>query len=132
MSMPVTPVPQGRPRLTTIGGQARAFTPPKTRAFVREVQQLWYIAGRPVVPEGVYFAATITATFARPASHLCRSGLTSVGRKSLFPRPDCDNLAKSVLDALQGHAFDDDLLVRRLVVDKQWGDTGSVVFAAEW
>lgn len=60
----------------------------------------------------------IDAVFKRPASHLTKSGI----RKGapLLPRPDCDNLAKSVLDAI-GPIIGDDTQVRRLVVEKVYG-----------
>ncbi|MFM9011928.1 MAG: RusA family crossover junction endodeoxyribonuclease, partial [Planctomycetota bacterium] len=43
-----------------------------------------------------------------------------------LPRPDCDNLAKSVLDALQD-VMGDDTRVARLVVEKAWGHEGSTM-----
>ncbi|MFM7648260.1 MAG: RusA family crossover junction endodeoxyribonuclease [Cyanobium sp.] len=41
-----------------------------------------------------------------------------------LPRPDCDNLAKAVLDALQD-TLGDDTRVARLTVEKAWGHSGS-------
>jgi Holliday junction resolvase RusA-like endonuclease len=40
------------------------------------------------------------------------------------PRPDCDNLAKAVLDGLQG-VMGDDTRVARLAIQKAWGSEGS-------
>ena len=40
----------------------------------------------------------------------------------MLPRPDADNIAKAVLDAL-GEFFDD-TLVRRLVVEKSYSTEG--------
>ena len=37
-------------------------------------------------------------------------------------RPDCDNLAKSILDALNGIAYDDDSQICSLSVFKFYGD----------
>ena len=37
-------------------------------------------------------------------------------------KPDCDNLAKSILDALNGIAFDDDMQVVTLIVTKLYSD----------
>jgi Holliday junction resolvase RusA-like endonuclease len=37
-----------------------------------------------------------------------------------LPRPDVDNVAKAVLDALQD-VMGDDAMVARLVVEKSWG-----------
>ena len=41
-----------------------------------------------------------------------------------LPRPDCDNLAKAVLDGLQD-VIGDDTWVARLTVAKAWGSEGS-------
>lgn len=40
-----------------------------------------------------------------------------------LPRPDCDNLAKAVLDALQD-TLGDDTRVARLTIEKAWGREG--------
>lgn len=45
-----------------------------------------------------------------------------------FPhKPDCDNLAKSILDALNGIAFDDDMQVIMLTVTKFYSETAKTV-----
>ena len=38
-------------------------------------------------------------------------------------RPDADNLAKSILDGLNGIAFVDDAQISRLSVSKRWGES---------
>jgi Holliday junction resolvase RusA-like endonuclease len=38
------------------------------------------------------------------------------------PRPDCDNIAKGVLDSLALIVWLDDTQVQRLVVEKSYGD----------
>lgn len=61
----------------------------------------------------------IDAVFVRPKSHMRKSGVRSDAPK--LPRPDVDNLAKSVLDALQD-VIGDDTSVGRLVIQKTYGD----------
>ena len=39
---------------------------------------------------------------------------------------DCDNLAKSILDSLNGIAYDDDSQVCRLIVEKIYGENPRV------
>jgi Holliday junction resolvase RusA-like endonuclease len=41
-------------------------------------------------------------------------------------KPDCDNMAKIVLDALNGIAFDDDSQITDLIVHKQYGESPNV------
>ena len=37
-------------------------------------------------------------------------------------KPDVDNIAKAVLDALNGIAYDDDKQITSLVIDKKYGE----------
>jgi Holliday junction resolvase RusA-like endonuclease len=60
----------------------------------------------------------IDAVFERPKSHLTKTGVKPTAPR--LPRPDVDNLAKAVLDALQD-VMGDDTLVARLVVEKSYG-----------
>ena len=60
----------------------------------------------------------IDAVFERPKSHLRKAGVKPDAPK--LPRPDVDNIAKAVLDALQ-NVIGDDSLVGRLVVEKSYG-----------
>jgi hypothetical protein len=68
-------------------------------------------------------AVRLVAIFARPRSHLTAAGVLRAGAPD---RPgkncgDVDNLAKSVLDALNGIAWDDDSQVVDLRVIKAFG-----------
>jgi Holliday junction resolvase RusA-like endonuclease len=60
----------------------------------------------------------IDAVFERPKSHMRKAGVKADAPK--LPRPDVDNIAKAVLDALQDF-MGDDSLVGRLVVEKSYG-----------
>ena len=57
----------------------------------------------------------------RPASHLCKSGALRKGAP-LRPcgKPDLDNLAKAVMDALNRIAFNDDAQVVELILGKEY------------
>ena len=59
----------------------------------------------------------ICAEFCRPKSHLNKSGPKPDAPR--LPRPDVDNIAKAVLDALQD-VIGDDTNVYRLVVEKSY------------
>jgi Holliday junction resolvase RusA-like endonuclease len=67
---------------------------------------------------GEPLSVVIDAVFARPKSHLRKSGVKPDAPK--LPRPDVDNIAKAVLDALQD-VVGDDTCVARLVVEKSYG-----------
>lgn len=112
------PVPQPRPRVSTRGGFARAYVPKSHRvhAYRKAIQLAAIDAGLRKTKDGV--EVVIDAVFARPKSHLRKGGLKTDAPK--LPRPDVDNVAKSVLDAI-GPILGDDSQVRRIVVEKSYG-----------
>jgi Holliday junction resolvase RusA-like endonuclease len=116
------PVPQPRPRVSTRGGFGRAYMPAKhpVHAFRDRVARAAQAAGltRPDHPGSV----VIEARFGRPRSHFRKSGVKPT--TPVLPRPDCDNLAKAVLDGLQ-NVLGDDTRVARLTVTKAWACEGS-------
>jgi Holliday junction resolvase RusA-like endonuclease len=115
------PVPQPRPRVSTVGGFARAYVP-KDHA-IHAYRQAITLAARAagVRPAAGPVSVIIDAVFARPKSHLTKSGVKASA--PALPRPDVDNLAKACLDALQD-VMGDDTNVSRLVVEKSWGTEG--------
>lgn len=114
------PVPQPRPRITTRGRHGHAYTPidHPVHAYRQGVAAAAKAAGLEPIDHPI--EVIIDAVFARPKSHMNKSGVKP-GAPEL-PRPDADNIAKAVLDSL-GEFFDD-TLVRRLVVEKTYGTEG--------
>ena len=96
ITIPGRPVPKGRPRLGVRGKTAYVYTPPATREYEKLVGWVAKSAGcRPV--EGPVSVAL------------------SVYVKG---RLDADNIAKSILDGLNGIAYEDDDQVIELLVRK--------------
>jgi Holliday junction resolvase RusA-like endonuclease len=64
--------------------------------------------------------------FKRPKSHYNKSGLKPIApARWQTNKPDCDNAAKAVLDALtQLGAWTDDAQVSKLKVSKAWSEMG--------
>ena len=112
------PVPQPRPRVSAVGGFARAYVPKDhpVHAYRQAVQLAAAGAGLRQVTKPVQ--VVIRCVFERPKSHFAKRGLKAAA--PALPRPDVDNLAKAVLDALGG--FFDDTLVEELTVIKAYGD----------
>lgn len=121
LSIPGDPVPQPRPRVSTAGGFARAYVPKAhpVHAYRQAIALAAAAAGLREQAKPV--SVVIDAVFARPKSHLNKSGVKSTA--PALPRPDVDNLAKAVLDSLQD-VMGDDTHVARLVVEKSWGTEG--------
>jgi len=74
-------------------------------------------------------SVTIEAVFARPKYHKTKRGVKASAPE--IPRQDVDNVAKAVLDALNGVAWVDDTQVERLLVVKSWSDEGSTTVTVE-
>ena len=116
------PVPQPRPRVSTRGGFARAYVPQKhpvhayRRAIAFEAIKAGATPGRGTVN------VVIEAVFVRPKYHKTKRGVKVTAPE--IPRQDVDNVAKAVLDALNGVAWVDDTQVARLVIEKSYGDEG--------
>jgi Holliday junction resolvase RusA-like endonuclease len=119
--VPGDPVPQPRPRVSTRGGFARAYVPAKhpVHAYRHAVQVAAIDAG--LRNDAKPVAVVIDFVFARPKSHMRKSGVKPDAPQ--LPRPDVDNLAKSVLDSI-GPIIGDDAQVSRLVVEKSYGTEG--------
>jgi hypothetical protein len=120
-SVPGDPVPQPRPRVSTAGGFARAYVPQDhpIHAYRQAVALAARAAGVRQATGPV--SVIVDAVFARPKSHLNKSGVKPAA--PVLPRPDVDNLGKAVLDALQD-VMGDDTNVGRLLVEKTWGTEG--------
>lgn len=108
---------KARPRVTRRG----VYTPKETKEYEKLIQTAYKCAA-----EGQYFGdkavnVEIWAYFAIPKSYTKGKRLAAVW--DIIPptkRPDCDNIAKVVCDALNGTAWDDDAQVVDLHVVKAW------------
>ena len=112
------PVPQPRPRVSTAGGFARAYVPGKHPVHAYRESIAAAARGAGLTTTGEPLNVVIDAVFERPKSHMRKAGVKPDAPK--LPRPDVDNIAKAVLDALQD-VMGDDSLVGRLVVEKSYG-----------
>jgi Holliday junction resolvase RusA-like endonuclease len=120
ITVPGAPVPKGRPRLSTIGGHARAFTPAKTRRYedLIRLEAGRVMEGRdqlqgPTVVRIRAFMPTPQAI----AKHKAKGPAAESGQLRPITKPDADNFAK-VIDALNGIVWPDDNQVVELTVSK--------------
>ena len=119
------PVPQPRPRVSTRGGFAHAYVPSshpvhRYRASIADAAKA---AGAIVSEDAV--SVELTFLFERPKSHRTKKGVKATAPK--LPPPDCDNLAKAVLDALTCVAWHDDRQVARLTVSKSYAQESATL-----
>ena len=122
--VPVPPVAKARPRVTMRGGYARAYTPKKSADYEAAVAA----ACPDVDPLEGPLSMHINLYLPIPASWSKQKTIDAACGKILpTSRPDVDNYAKAVLDALNGIAYSDDSQVVDLRVVKQYArkDTGA-------
>ena len=108
------PVPKGRGRIMSSGNKRWAVTPARTRMYesaVRETAEAC-MHSRPGPYDGPLYVR-MTFHLPRPAT---------VTRLWPFVKPDLDNLAKSVLDGLNGVVFRDEAQVCCMDLVKHYAD----------
>ena len=120
-SIPGNPVPQPRTKVCVRNNKPHGYVEKKhpIHAYRQAVALAARAAG--LVEATAPVSVIVDAVFARPKSHLTKSGVKASA--PALPRPDVDNLGKAVLDALQ-EVMGDDTNVSRLLVEKSWGTEG--------
>lgn len=107
-TVPGVPVGKGRPRFTRSG---HTYTPDKTKAYEEMVRECWRTQSGRAFAGGIPLLVSIVAYFPVPKS-VSRKKAEAMAGTFHINRPDADNLAKAVLDALNGLAYPDDSAVQ--------------------
>lgn len=122
--IPGKAVGKGRPRFSTAGGFPRTFTPGKTVEYENLVRLAWIQSGSAKLSGALY--VFIKAIFTPPKSTSKKKRAAMIGT-GYCHKPDCDNIAKSILDALNGIAYDDDAQVVEIAVKKVYGEADETI-----
>lgn len=116
---PTEPTPKGRPRFTRFG---KAYTPKKTQDYEKKIAD--YFKQNPNrfkfekdIPVAINLVFGMPIPKSTPKS---RKEAMIEGIIKHTKRPDVDNMAKAVLDALNGLAWDDDSQIVRLSITKEY------------
>lgn len=125
-------VGKGRPRVSTIAGRPRLYTPAKTVAWERIVADAAKAAMGSQEPSEHPMAVGIKIDVQIPQSW-SKARRSAAEQNQVHPgKPDLDNVAKAVLDALNGIVYVDDKQVVRLTATKRYAAVAMVeVFAYE-
>lgn len=115
--VPGRPVPKGRPRFT----RHHIHTPQTTIDYEKLVVKSWQEQSGITFAEGEPLWVVVTAHFEIPSSLSKKKQEALVGTPHTKHRGDIDNIVKSVLDALNGHAFPDDCAVYAIQAEKIYG-----------
>lgn len=122
------PFVRGKGRVRFVKQTGRTYTPDKTAEAMALIRAAW--GDRPKAPSGVPVRVIIETT--RP---LPKSTPKKVDSAPDIVKPDADNIAKLVLDALNGVAWTDDTQVASLAVMKYArarGASESTIVTVSW
>ena len=112
------PVGKGRPRFKRMGKFVQTYTPEKTADYEKLVRLRFQNAGGMITDKPVKIE--IVAFFAPPKSARKKDKIEMLANIILpTKKPDCDNIAKIILDALNKIAYVDDSQVVELIVKKR-------------
>lgn len=126
--IPGDPMGKQRPKFTHAGKYTRTYTPQKTVNYENWVK-LCFAQEYPFRTfESQRLKVTIDAYFAIPKS-FSKSKKQQAEDSTISPtkKPDCDNIAKVILDALNGIAYEDDKQVVQLQVNKHYSEYPYVI-----
>ena len=115
IDIPGKAVGKGRPKFSRQGNFVKTFTPAKTVEYENLVRLAWMQSGAEKLDGPI--AATIIAYFKIPSSVSKKKRAEMEGSHYLH-KPDGDNICKSILDSLNGIAYDDDSQVAKITIEK--------------
>lgn len=118
--VPGDPQGKGRPKASSRGGFVRMYTPAATRQYEEKIawaatlaRATWDVLETPV-------SLRVVAHHPIPVSWSKRKQQQALAGELVPGKPDLDNVAKAVLDALNGVIYADDKQVIKLVAEKKY------------
>lgn len=124
ITIPITPVPKARPRATICAkrGRVKFYTPKTTADYEKAIAEYWrqatngfqYEKEQPLIVNLV-FGMPIPKSTSKSKTELMANGTIRPTKK-----PDVDNLAKAVMDGLNGVAWADDSQVVKVSIYKEY------------
>jgi Holliday junction resolvase RusA-like endonuclease len=124
-SVPGEPFAKQRPRAARKGRFITIYTPKPTKDYESKVrnsykeiyQNEYYNQNRLTGP----LVAKVEAVFEAPKSVSNKEREFLESGQPHIKKPDCDNIAKVCLDALNGIVYEDDSIIDTLIVNKKYG-----------
>lgn len=121
------PTGKGRPRFARRGTFVSTYTPEKTAnyenlvkmSFLQEYKEPVLLDGPVIVGIHAYFSVP-KSTSKKKREAMLKDQISPI------KKPDMDNIAKIILDSLNGLAYLDDKQVTKLVIWKKYGDIPKV------
>lgn len=127
ITIPGKPVGKARPRFHRAGFKVITYTPPATKKYEKEVARI-YKQSAGVLYTEIPLRVRILAKFPILESWSKKNKEKALkGEIKPNKKPDLDNIAKIILDGLNGVAYTDDKQVTSLEIEKVYSDTPCVV-----
>jgi Holliday junction resolvase RusA-like endonuclease len=131
--IPGEPTAKGRPKYSARNGFAMAYTPART-VLTESTIALFAsqaMAGRPPLSSAITIEITAYRAKGMPGKATARPGskaraeydAAQAGKLCPVTKPDVDNYAKAVCDALNGVVFLDDAQITDLIVRKRYSSS---------
>jgi Holliday junction resolvase RusA-like endonuclease len=121
-----TPKGKGRPRMTKTG---HVYTPQQTIDYEEKVRIAWKKSAKGRKMTGA-LSVEILVFFETPKNWSMKKKTEMMG-KFAEKKPDIDNVAKIILDALNKLAYHDDSQVVAISCQKMWGTESKVHVSVE-
>lgn len=127
------PKGKGRPRFARAGKYVRTYTPKDTQDYEQKVREsfLRQYEDKDVKDYNNNVKVCLRAYFV-PPKNTSKKKLKEILNNPYLHKPDCDNIAKIILDSLNGIAFKDDNQVSNLKVEKLYGTEDKVEVEIEY
>ena len=127
------PQAKERPRVTMVAGHPRIYTPHATQSYEKELAGAWAKENGNLPFTGPVVVRIVLGM--KIPKSTSKAKIKKMLDRQIRPtvKPDVDNCAKSILDALNGLAYVDDTQIVTLLVRKFYTDTPKILIkVSEW
>lgn len=133
VTIPIEPKPKLRPKFSRQYDRVHTYTPHKTKKFENQVYEAYMYQSKGF-KFGRGIPLTVSITFGMPIPKSASKKRKTDMAAGIIPhtvKPDCDNLAKSILDALNKAAWYDDAQIVEIRCSKSYSNMPYVNIAIQ-
>lgn len=127
---PYVPKPKGRPKF---GRGGHAYTPKTTRDYEKAIREYYQESTNDYYDGAITVKLVFNMPMPTSASKKKQALMESGEIKCTKHNGDIDNLAKAILDAINGVAFEDDCLITKINAEKKYASStpGTLMIISE-
>lgn len=124
--VPGEPFAKQRPRAARKGRYITVYTPKETKDYETKVRTRYNRCYKDTILDGD-LTVEIEGIFSIPKSvSKKKASEILINKEPHTKKPDCDNMGKVCLDALNGVAYADDAQINKLIISKEYGENAMV------